>query len=408
MVYLTRDTISFVINGYDRKYDEVSPHIGKEDKFSFQMNEDWGIHMGSYLDPNVEQYYCEVIQYVYNAYKICEFTELYSNLEENGNETFLPVDKARKPLTQPTSCKENVNNDNTRNGLTRQGSNQRQNNTFICQNFNQQVKYFRMASMRKKDIYTTVPFGFNFGNIILFSRSTFRSYGTSAQVFPYTSVIGNQDGAPGIFENNNSTENFDWLKSYPLVIMYMTPIYKNRVPRLLKEDDAITLTISSAQRSSGVRGFGHDCIIPFKRIGSKYRRFKAVFQSLNLCAGLSISESGGSFHSFNFNMVSINWNTSMYGYGGAKDYGRDATILTSLPMTFNYQTSTTRSAHLASYNGAVIEIENENKDIEFKFMMSQMLVPSVEDLHEEIPYGMLNSQDPKFEWVLTMRLYGLE
>jgi hypothetical protein len=398
MVYLTEDTISFVINGNDRN-EEVTLQAGKEDRLSYWLNEDWGIQMGSYLDPNVEEYYCEVIQYMYNAYKPgIEFTQLYSNLEENGNENILDVDKARKPLTQFTSCKINVPGNDLLNGITRQATNQRQNNTFICQNFNQQVKYFRMSSLHRSA-------GYSFRGIT--TRSNFRSYGSGTSTFPYTSVIDHLDGAPAFNFVSNSSTTFDWLKSYPVVIMYMTPIYKNRVPRLLKEDDAITLTISSAQRSSGIRDFGHDCIIPFKQIGSKYRRFKAVFQCFNLLAALSISEGGGTQHSINLNMVSMGWNTSMYGYGGAgKYYGRDAIILSSFPIVFNYLTN--ENAHLASYNGAVIEIENINKDIQFKFMMSQMVVPSVEDLHASIPYGFLNSLDPKFEWILTMKLYGLD
>lgn len=396
MVYLTEDTISFIINGYDRKYDEVTLQAGKEERFSYWLNLDWGIQMGSYLDPNVEEYQCQCIQYMYNAYKPgIEFTQLYSNLEENGNENILPVDRARKPLTQFSSCKINVPGNDLLNGITREATNQRQNNTFICQNFNQQVKYFRMSSLN------TAGYGFH----AITTRSNWNSYGSGLQAWAYSSAIDGQDGA--VFSNSNgNTTAYDWLKSYPVCIMYMTPIYKNRVPRLLKEDEAITLTISSAQRSSGIRGFGHDCIIPFKQIGSKYRRFKAVFQSLNILAALSISQGGGDRHSINLNMISMGWNTSMYGYGGAKDYGRDAIILTSLPIIFNYKTN--ENSHLASYNGAVIEIANENKDIEFKFLMSQMVVPSVENLYTGMEYGFLNSQDPKFEWILTMKLYGLE
>jgi hypothetical protein len=185
----------------------------------------------------------------------------------------------------------------------------------------------------------------------------------------------------------------------------MTPIYKEKIPRLLKEDEAITLIISSQERTTGV--YGHDCIIPIDPINSKYSKFKAVFTSLHVMGGLNISEDAvNKFCNFSFNFVCYNWDKSNYGYGGDKD--NNGTILTSLPITYNYQTSSSRTAKLSSYNGAIIDIENIHKEVGFKFMMSQMVVPSTENFGVTTPNGFLHSINPQWEFMLTMKLYGIE
>ena len=404
MTYLTDETFTYIINGADRDYNLSTPGTNYNNDTKYKnifLSEDFAIHMGSYLDSSVEEYYCEVIQYVYNNYNDgkantetvdnVNFTHLYSDIIEIGKSPNISTDKAKYPLTQPASTKNNTHNDSSYNGITRNNVNKRQINTFVCKNFNQKIKYFRLASMRS---------GENYGFIDVSSWAPLESHGNASLVYPYSTNL-TKDGAKG----NGDWAKQWWLKNFPHIIMYMTPIYKNKVPRLLNSNDAITLQISSLERSSGENDYGVDCIIPIDPINSQYKIFKAEFQSLDIMGRLNISKYERPLSNFPFHFICYNWDTSNYGYGGDKN--SNGFILTTTPMTFNYQDEN-KVAKLSSYNGSIITIKNEKQYIRFQFLLSQMHKPSTDNMGGLNTGGFLADVDPEFEWILTMKLYGIE
>jgi hypothetical protein len=369
-MYLTDETFTFNINGKDRDYDlsVADPNDDNNKTKDIMLSEDWAINMGSRLDDSVEEYYCEVIQYVYNAYndggQLSEwdtninFTHLYSDLAESGMKPNILTDKAKYPLTQPTSTKNNTMNNNMYNGFTRNTVGQLQKNSFVCKNFNAKTKYFRLASMRYDKEY---------GFINVTSYAHYESYGNASLVFPYSANL-TEDGATGGVWGQQI-----WLKNYPHVIMYMTPIYKDRVPRLLKEEDSITLQLNSRERISGT--YGTDCVLKIAPFNSKYKKFKAVFQTLNIAGTTGLSETARPLANFPFHFCCYDWDKSPYGYGG--DNNGDAFILTTNSITFNYQNDVNTTSHLPSTNGAIMTINNElhDREIRFAFLMSQMILP---------------------------------
>jgi hypothetical protein len=400
-MYLTDETFTFNINGNDRDYNQsvADPNDDNSKTKDIMLSEDWGINMGSRLDDSVEEYYCEVIQYVYNAYNdgghITEwdtninFTHLYSDLAESGMKPNILIDKARYPLTQPASTKNNTMNNNLYNGFTRNTVGQLQKNSFVCKNFNAKTKYFRLASMRYNKEY---------GFINVTSYAHYESYGNTSLVFPYSHNL-TQDGATG-----GAWARQKWLKKYPHVIMYMTPIYKDKVPRLLREDDSITLQLSSIDRISGT--YGTDCVLKIAPFNSKYKKFKAVFQTLNIAGTTGLSETARPLVNHPFHFCCYGWDKSPYGYGGDKN--GEAFILTTNSITFNYQNDVNTNSHLASTNGAIMTINNElhNREIRFAFLLSQMAL-LITDYSDFPQYGTLLAH-PMWEWDLTLRLYGIE
>ena len=399
MVYLTDETITYIINGYDRDYNLATPSDDPLHK-NILLSEDFGINMGSYLDNNVAEYYCEVIQYVYHCYNDganfadtttnVNFTQLYSNLAEKGRSSNLQTNLATFPLTQPTSTKNNSHLNNTYNGFTRNNVGQLQKNSFTCKNFNQQVKYFRLASMRYSN-------GYGFYRVS--SRGKLKSYSDGTYQYAFSANL-NKDGATG-----TPSAKVHWLKNFPHAIMYMTPIYKDRVPRLLENNNALTLTLTSQQRKIGA--FGVDCVIPIPRFNSHYKKFKAVFQTLNILGDMAISNNDKKLCNFPFHFVCYNWDKSNYGYGG--DRQGNGFILTTNSVTFNYQDASSSISKLSSTNGSIITINNENQDVRFQFLTSQMIRPSTENLgSQQNVHGFLYDANPIWEWTLTMKLYGIE
>jgi len=291
-MYLTEETICFNINGNDLIYDLCTPDPDIELTFdettrvgdnsiykNVILSEDFAINMGCHLDSSVKEYYCEVIQYVYNNWyddgtqydsSIQNFTQLYSNLSDNDyikSDMTENLNKARFPLTQPQSAKISQK-DTNQFGLTKHSCGCLQKTSFICKNFNQQIKWFRIASIRTSSKYS-------FFNISSWaSRFT---YGSSKTELAFASNINNEDDRVG------------YLKIFPHAIMYMTPIYADRVPRLLDTNKKISMIISSQERIYGVDGYALNCIIPIPQLNES-TRFKAVFKSLNLSCSLRCGE----------------------------------------------------------------------------------------------------------------------
>jgi hypothetical protein len=412
MVYLTEETFTYVINGADRDYNLSTPGPNKNDDEKYRnimLSEDFAIYMNSRLDSSVREYYCEVIQYTYNHYndglaetetlENVNFTQLYSDLIETGEKPkHMLCNQARYPLTQMSSTKNNTDTDNTYNGFTRNNVNQKQNNTFVCNNFNQQHKYFRMASMRYNGGYGFIDVG---------TYAEIETYGTAQLSNPYGINLFADDAT----YVSSIAELKGWLKSYPSVIMYMTPIYADKIPRLLNENNTQTLTISSYERTSGENGFGVDCVIPISPFNSKYKKFKAVFQSLDIVGGMNISVYDRHMCNFPFHFVCYDWDKRNYGYGG--DQKGNGFILTTTPITFNFQTNPDIVSKLS------IDNELHNRDIRFQFLLPQMHKPTTNEVGINT-HGFLHSgkdvvegyralpNNVGWEWILTLKLYGIE
>jgi len=408
MSYITKDTICYNINGYDRITNESTPDPDNLGVSSIVLSEDYPIHMGSHLDDSVSHYYCEVVQYVYSAVNDGgeislqsepNFTQIFSDLPSTQDQyanlcTIEGKNRATHPITQLSSTKNNENVNNITNGVTRHNVLQKQKATFVCKNFNQCRRYFRMATLRFNTYY---------GFYDVSSWTPDVSFGEGGVFSPFSEVLNGQEGAGTKWWANRL-----FLKAYPHIIMYMTPIYKDILPRELRAEEGITLNISSKDRSFGEHGFGADCVIPLRSIASPYKKFKAVFQSFNYLGTTAISQTNRSVGCFAMNFVCYNWDKSLYGYGGDKDGGGH--IITTMIPTFNYQV-TTKISKLEVNEGSIFEIENKSQDIRFAFLMSQMRAPATYNASSQpISAGFLGDAalNPQWEWNLTLKLYGIE
>ena len=405
MPYITKDTICYNINGYDRITNESTPDPTNLGVSSIILSEDYPIHMGSHLDDSVSHYYCEVVQYLYSAMNDGgevslqsepNFTQIFSDLPATQDQyanltTVAGIKRATHPITQLASTKNNESGNDINNGITRHNVLQKQKTTFVCKNFNQERRYFRMATLRNNDYY--------YGFYEVFSSTPPQSFGSLA----YSTPLAGQDGAPASAWNSRK-----YLKAYPHIIMYMTPIYKDKFPIELKVDDGISLTLSSADRTFGENGYGADCIVPFRSIGSPYKKFKAVFQCFNYLGTTELSQSNRQIGCFAFHFVCYNWDKSTHGYGGDKDGGGH--IITTVIPTFDFRVSNT--SKLEVNQGSIFEIDNISQDVRFAFLISQMRKPPTDAIGgvPSTSAGFLGNQtlNPKWEWNLTLKLYGIE
>lgn len=413
-MYLTEETICYNINGGDLIYDlcthdaDVDPttfdvevaRVGENSRYkNVILSDDFAINMGSYLDSSVKEYYCEVIQYVYNNWfddgpannsKKQNFTQLYSNLIDDGYsvrpEESNQIIKARLPLTQHQSAKI-THRLTTQFGLTKHTCSNIQKTTFVCQNFNQQIKWFRIKTLRSEtgDLFSDVS-----------SHAPRYAFGSSKTEKAFANNINDEDDREG------------YLKAYPHTIMYMTPIYSDKIPRLLNTNKKITLQLSSRERIYGVDGYGLNCIVPIPKLNES-NRYKAVFSSLNLSCSLRCGELNKPLISFALHFCCYGWDKSYYGYGGHKN-DSTCTILTTNP--FSYQANkVSNEAKLVSEQGAIIDIDGDEKNIRFCLLMSQMVEPTTSPTayadNNNNMYGILGHANPTCEWNLVMDLYPI-
>jgi len=189
------------------------------------------------------------------------------------------------------------------------------------------------------------------------------------------------------------------LAVYPLIIMNMTPIYKDKIPRLLKTDDAITLTVCSNERKSGE--FGMDCIIPIQKIPGNCTRFKAVFERLSFNLRTQSETWGDHRNSFALRFVCYNWDQSQFGYGGDK-FDSNVFVLSSIIPSTRFE-----QMKLSPKNGSIIEIKNITQDIRFAIVGPNMNNLITDRYNGTLTAGILLASNPVCEWTLTMKLYPI-
>jgi hypothetical protein len=401
MVYLTEETITFNINGCDRDYDLSSPDTDQNGVYKdILLNKDFGIKMGSYLDSSVEEYYCEVVQYIFQFFDVQSgldpnggtpynesvyFTQLYTDMITEGKSpNNIGCDKAKYPMTQMNSTKTNTFNSDY-NGISRLSVARKQKTTFVVKNFNGKTHYFRVASLRYDESYGFNPISTQNDKFAFGDFPFFRGYAQNLT----------RDGA------DQFTETFEkrrYLKAFPHAIMYMTPIYNNKIPRVLQDSNSCTLIISSLERKSGNNGF--DCIINIPHIAGNFTKYIALVKSFKVVGKLAISEptnSKASMGTFAFHFVAHDLNKSSYGYGGDR-FDSNSIILTTIPITYNLPLQT--PSKLEVNEGALLHIDNKSQDIRFNFLMSQMVEPAITGNDNILA-------DNYWEWILIMKLYGI-
>jgi hypothetical protein len=401
MVYLTDETITYNINANDLVYEQSTPDPDTDATYgNILLSEDYAIQMGAYLDSSVKQYYCEVVQYVFNSHcdgedgldsKDTNFTQVYTDLITTGNDPKFAFGRARQPITQFASTKNNYHNNNEFNGITRNTVVIKQKTSFVCDNFNQKTNYFRLFSVRKSELgfVSISSTGYGAGNSV-------KSFGTAELTVPYSKNID---------QSRTMWVNRDYLKNYPHIIMYMTPIYEEKIPRLLFKNEAQSLVISSVERSWGDNNFGAHCIIPIPSLNYNYEtKYKIVFKSLILRTNLSISATTRRLCNYSMHLLCLDWDKSPYGYTGCKNIA-NGSIITSIPFTFNYQQTTTTSK-IEINTGSILEVGSHQQIIEFMLMTSQMVKPST-DKAASLSHGFLDTTNPVCEWILAFDAYPI-
>ena len=214
----------------------------------------------------------------------------------------------------------------------------------------------------------------------------------------------------------------------------MTPVPEpyEPIPRLLLKEDSIIYTISSFERTKNlflnanneVLNSGARCVIPFKRIDSNVRKYKAQvigfnFNTLLVDDFYNKASSNGFSFSFGFKTSTSNFNASKYGYladqplhgiqetivsnfGGIGGNGFSVLVDTIRPCLDN---DTDRQYPISF--GVVFDIHNENTDVEYS-MFSNMnyIMGKIGAANTAFPFKDL--VNPKFDWNLTLRLYPIE
>jgi hypothetical protein len=383
MSYLTDETFTYIINGND-----VDKSFITIDGEWTDFGKTWGINMGSHLNPNVERYYCEIIQYVFAFGKTAHygydafFDSVISDIPEDG---YLP-EVLKQSLTQdfkPLTSFERYRSweDNLRQPGTMHNQMIDHKTTFVCKNFNSTMKHFQVVEFG--ETLGLAPEGKYSSN--LESSYTYK-YGHSWKAY-----LNN------VYRINIKDNRYPAV--YPLIIMNMTPIYKDKIPRLLKTDDAITLNVSSFERKTGV--YGMDCTIPIPQIPGNHTRFKAVVEKLSFNLHTQGEEWGDHRNSFALRFVCYDWNQSQFGYGGDK-FDSSVFVLSSIiPATKK------EKMQISPKNGSVIEIKNIAQDIRFAIVGVNMNNLSTSSNDNNLPHGILSASNPVCEWTLTLKLYPI-
>ena len=212
----------------------------------------------------------------------------------------------------------------------------------------------------------------------------------------------------------------------------MTPIPEpyEAIPRILLKEDSIIYTISSFERTENlytnvanqILNSGAHCIVPFrKQKDSMVRRYKAQVIGFNfdtlLVDNFYVATNPNNLQmSFGFR-TSCGWNKSKYGYladnpvfgveeettgpFGAKGGNGYSNLLTFRPAIDN----DTDRMYGTSY-GACFDINNEDTDVEFAVYSTMGYdFGFLGGNNVNFPY---KENEPKMDWILTLRLFPID
>lgn len=427
-------TFTYIINSAD------TPLEGRLDTDQYNrivLTSEWRQPMGSYLPQN-KKFNCRTIRYEWGVNYLLDgqnsidlFTQIYSDINDSAdNKNTLAIDKLNTNRLNPISNFSNMCSrfNGIREGGSRSSVNIVQDCQFMCNNFNQQTKYFRLNTIIKNK------------PVNQFSPDT----NITSQIYaPSVFCPTNGDSISLGYYNGNAIFDFptgvnqDSLFSYvnaPITTILMTAVPEpyEPIPRLLLKEDSIIYTISSFERTKNlflnsnnqVLNSGAQCVIPFKRIDSSVRKYKAQvigfnFNTLLVDTFYNKASANAFSFSFGFKTSTSNFNASKYGYlaseplhglqetiksnfGGLGGNGFSVLVDTIRPCLDN----DTDRQYPTSF-GVVWDIYNENTDVEYAvFSNMNYIMGKIGGTNVAFPFKDLIN--PRFDWNLTLRLYPIE
>jgi hypothetical protein len=427
-------TFTYIINAADTP---VKDRLHTDNLNRIVLSSEWRQPMGSYLPQN-KKFNCRTIRYEWGINYIFDgqnsldmFTQIYSDINDSvDNKNTLAIDKLNTNRLNPISNFSNMCSryNGIREGGSRSSVNIVQDCQFMCDNFNQKTKYFRLNTIIKNK------------PVNQFSPET----NITSQIYaPSVFCPTNGDSISLGYYNGKAIFDFpggvnqDVLYSYvnaPITTLLMTPVPEpyEPIPRLLLKEDSIIYTISSFERTKNlfknfvnqVLDSGAHCVIPFKRIDSRVRKYKAQvigfnFNTLLVDTFYNKASANGFSFSFGFRTSTSNFNASKYGYLGDHPlHGVEEEIVSQFGGIggngFSILVDTIRPCldndidrqYPISYS-TVWDINNENTDVEFAvFNNMNYIMGKIGANNTAFPFKDLIN--PKFDWNLTLRLYPIE
>ena len=427
-------TFTYIINAADTP---VKDRLDTDEFNRIVLTSEWRQPMGSYLPEN-KKFNCRTIRYEWGVNYVFDgqnsldmFTQIYSDINDSAdNKNTLAIDKLNTNRLNPISNFSNICSrfNGIREGGSRSSVNIVQDCQFMCDNFNQTTKYFRLNTIIKDKPVNQFSPDTNI-NTQIFAPSVFCPTNQTAISIGYYNGNAIFDFPVGL--------NQDSLYSYvnaPITTILMTPVPEpyEPIPRLLLKEDSIIYTISSFERTKNlflnsnnqVLNSGAQCVIPFKRIDSSVRKYKAQvicfnFNTLLVDEFYNKSLPNGFSFSFGFRTSTSNFNASKYGYLASQPlHGIQETIVSNFGGIggngFSVLVDTIRPCldndidrqYPISYS-VVWDINNENTDVEYAvFSNMNYIMGKIGATNLAFPFKDL--VNPKFDWNLTLRLYPIE
>lgn len=381
MIHISEDTIAY--NFLPIKDNRIQIGNNETDRLQQPFQYD----MGSYLEPSVKQYYCQVI-----STSFCFLTDqgvtgqLMSDIPNEGNipYAYQSADNLQVKLfaTSPQIFIKKASGTQSRT-LSLPIL------TFVCDNFNQKRKTFVISNNR-----VSAPYSINL-------RDNAVIYGSLDERKVYAGVNA-----------ANSVLN-DLIGVTPYFCILMTPIREGKIPKPLKY--SLTYTITSAERTSGT--YGLDCVIPFRPINGGFTHYKALVKNIVYRNKTIALESTNFNLAFCFNLVAYGLNQSGYGLGGDKN-DPDACVLGQMMPFMNARVAWDNgngdlgvAPPLRDSGFLTIKDYPPNQDIRYKVVLDKF-----RDINHTIdvigagdyPYGALLNDDngTQIEWIVTLELFG--
>jgi hypothetical protein len=312
-----------------------------------------------------------------------------------------------------------------REGATRYNANITHDCKFICKNFNAQNKYFRLNTIIKnKPVNEFAPDEF-FNTAIWNPNNYVPSNGEAI-------CLGYNNGNAVRYSGGYNVRVLKSFNNAPITTIYMTPIPEPNepIPRILLKEDSIIYTMSSFERTKNlflnvnnqILPTGAHCIVPFRRTkDNTVKKYKAVVIGFNFNTLLTDNfYIGGNPNNlqmmFGFR-TSCGWDKSKYGYlaseplfgiqeeitslNGSKG-GNGFSNLTQFRPAIDNDTDRQYPVKF----GACWDIYNEDKDVEFAVYNTMgYLFGFLGGPLACFPYKDLD--EPKMDWMLTLRLYPI-